>query len=216
MKNYNSLLPIWNASERLRLVSNRAEAFGDIAKVFLDYRVQDLFGIVLLHNHFSMKPGQKLVTLGNVATPWDANTASTYSTKVNSTSFRFIDGAITPYEFTYGTKELPLGEEMQHFLAALLPVLVKWSLDNLLGICALPDISGAVSTEFTSGNANITLPVDLNPKAGNIDAMWYFGRTADTDDSIPLGMSCSALILIYPTDMLCRLGTCCSSCLWLV
>ena len=98
VKHYNSLSPISDASERLCAIPNRVEAFGEIAKVFLEHRVQDVLGVILLHNHFSMKPGQKLVALGNVATPWDVNTASETLMKVNGTSFRFVNGAITPYK----------------------------------------------------------------------------------------------------------------------
>lgn len=143
-----------------------------------------------------MEPGQKLVALGNVATPWDADAAP--GALANGSSFRFVNGDITAYEFIYGTKSLPLeGEELQAFLTGLLPTLVKWGLDNLLGFCVLPGISGPVGTEFTSGNANITLPVDLNPSAGSIEAMWHFSRTADTSDPVPFGMTSSATLLDF-------------------
>ncbi|KAH8751092.1 hypothetical protein F5883DRAFT_578563 [Diaporthe sp. PMI_573] len=208
VKHYNSLSPLWDASERLGPVSDRAEAFGEIAKVFLEHRVQDLLGAILLHNHFSMGPAQKLVALGNVATPWDANAAAEALMGVNSSSFRFVNGAVTPYEFTHGTKELYLeSEELQAFLAALLPVLVKWGLDNLLGVCVLPDISGPVGTEFTSGNANITLPVDLSPNAGSIEAMWHFSHDADTSDFIAFGSDPAAPVAFGQCKLRCKVGT---------
>jgi hypothetical protein len=97
VKHYNSLSPLWDASERLGPLSDRAEAFGEIAKIFLEHRVQDRLGVILLHNHFSMEPGQKLVALGNAATPWDTIAASEALIGVNSSSFRFVDGAVTPY-----------------------------------------------------------------------------------------------------------------------
>ncbi len=195
VEQYNSLLPLWDASERLDALPDRAEAFGEIAKVFMEHRVQDLLGVILLHNHFTMEPDQKLVALGNVATPWDANTASEALVEVNGSSFRFVNGAVTPYEFAHGTEELSMkGEQMQAFLAELHPMLVKWDLNSLLGVCVLPDISGPVGTEFTSGNANITLPLDLNPDAGSIEAMWHFSRAANTNACTPLGTSNPALL----------------------
>ena len=108
MESYNLLIRLWDASKRLSPVSDRTRGFSETAKVFLEHHVQDLLSVILLHNRFSMEPGQKLVT---VATPWGANTTSEVLKKVNGTSFRFTSGAVTPYEFAHGTKEFPLGGE---------------------------------------------------------------------------------------------------------
>jgi len=208
VENYNSLAPVWDASERLGPVSHRAEAFGEIGKVFLEHRFQDIFGVVLLHNHFYLKPGQKLVTLGNAATSWDANVAPEAAEKVNGTSFHFVNGAVTPYEFTYDAEKVPLdGEEMQAFLSTLYSKFRKWGVDNLLGICSLPDVNRPVGTEFTSGNANITLPVDLNPDAGSVEALWHFTRASDAPDSIPFGADLVVPVAFGQCKLRCKLGT---------
>ncbi|KAL7811224.1 hypothetical protein V8C44DRAFT_358396 [Trichoderma aethiopicum] len=179
VKNYNSLPSIWDASIQLGRVCNRAEAFNEIAQVFLKHQVQDALGIILLHNHFPMETGQKLVSLGNVATPWDANIVSEHSTNITGTSFRFLDGAVTPYEFSHGVDEIPLEKkDYQVFLVKLLAIFEKWGLKDVLGICLLPDIGEAIGTEFTCDNVNVTLPVDLHPMSGTIDAMWHFGHAS--------------------------------------
>jgi hypothetical protein len=41
-----------------------------IGQVFVKHKVQKLFGIILLHNHFSLNENEILVKIGTVAVPW--------------------------------------------------------------------------------------------------------------------------------------------------
>jgi hypothetical protein len=64
-----------------------------------------------------MTEGQKLVTLGTAATPWDANAPADVLAKVKASSWHFVDGAITPYEFTYNSREFHLsGKEFVYLI----------------------------------------------------------------------------------------------------
>ena len=68
-------------------------------------------------------------------------------------------------------------------------MLVEFGLVHLLGICTLDDTNEGICTEFTSGVANITLPVDLDTMGNSIDAVWRFNNTAAGPDSIAFGPS---------------------------
>lgn len=83
-----------------------------------------------------------------------------------------------PYEFAHASQEILLDcQAMQSFFLDFGAILERWNLANILGICSLKEkpIDRPATMEFTSGRANITLPLDIAPNNGNIiDAMWQF------------------------------------------
>ncbi|KAI1169765.1 hypothetical protein F4777DRAFT_596009 [Nemania sp. FL0916] len=183
----NSLPSILDASDHLDRILNGTKVLGQIAQVFLRHHVEDTFGLTLLYNHIPVKNDRKLVRLANMATPWGVDVVDGAPAAVEATSFRFIDGAIAPYEFTCGADQIPMeSEEIQGFLSELLLLLKNRGIEDFLGICALQDSTEPVVTEFTDGIAKLFLPVDLSSEAGNVEAMWHFSDSAKSGDYVLL------------------------------
>lgn len=68
-QNYNSLPSIADAGTDLK-PADIALLTSTIGQVFVKHEVQNLFGIILLHNHFSLDADEILVNIGSVAVPW--------------------------------------------------------------------------------------------------------------------------------------------------
>jgi hypothetical protein len=172
---YNSLPDISEAKDQF--ISSRASdiLFSEIGPALVRHHVENLVGVILLHNHFFLNQNEKLIDVGSVAVPCTEELAN-----VNASSWRFVDEGIVPYEFVRSATEVPLAQ-MQPFLEEFRAIINKWNLVNVLGICSLKEesINRPVATEFTSGRANITLPFDITPNDGNvIEAMWQFSSVS--------------------------------------
>ena len=68
-QHYNSLPSIVDADRNLKPV-DIALLTTTIGQVFVKHKVQKLFGIILLHNHFSLDSDEILVNIASVAVPW--------------------------------------------------------------------------------------------------------------------------------------------------
>lgn len=68
-QHYNSLPSIADAGRSLQ-PADIALLTTTIGQVFVKHKVQKLFGIILLHNHFSLDEDEILVNIGSVAVPW--------------------------------------------------------------------------------------------------------------------------------------------------
>jgi hypothetical protein len=69
VQHYNSLPSIADAGSSLK-PADIALLTTTIKQVFVKHKVQKLFGIILLHNHFSLDKNKILVNIGSVAVPW--------------------------------------------------------------------------------------------------------------------------------------------------
>ena len=68
-QHYNSLPSIADASRSLK-PADIALLTTTIGQVFVKHKVQKLFSIILLHNHFSLDENEILVNYESVAVPW--------------------------------------------------------------------------------------------------------------------------------------------------
>ena len=144
------------------------------------------FGMALLHSHFPMEPEEKLVTFGNVTIPWNFGRIRDGSETLQEAAWRFTHDGIAPIEFLHVTK--PDGrprnlseDNCTEFLSNLANALVKQDLCNVLGLCRVTgcDLDGPTGIEITSGRANLTLEVDVDPQPdeSNVSTMWLFSST---------------------------------------
>jgi len=188
---YDTLPDIMEAGEVIRGSGAHKAMDEVIGQIFMKYGMERKFGIILLHNHFSMSPAEKLVIFGNVAVPWDTDSGSAGVENITGASWRFTERGVAPYEFIYAPPSklsIPKLSVDQHraFLADLGGALVDRNLTDILGLCILDDrdIDAPATLEITSGRANITLDVDIDgdEDTGNIQAIWQFGSATD-----PLG-----------------------------
>lgn len=178
VEHYNSLPELQVAKFQFESVRASDILFTDIGRVFVKHHVENMLGVVLLHNHFLLNPHEMLVSVNSAAVPWDTRSSTKELGAVNASSWRFTENGIAPYEFTHMAPEIPLDcQPMQSFFQELGAILAKWNLANILGICSLNEmlIDRPATMEFTSGRANITLPFDIAENDGNnVDAMWQF------------------------------------------
>ncbi|KAI1175976.1 hypothetical protein F4777DRAFT_597917 [Nemania sp. FL0916] len=177
-QHYNSLPSIADASSSLNS-TEIDQLTTTIGQVFIKHKVQNLFGIILLHNHFPLDEDEVLVNIGSVAVPWKTTSLAKQFRDVRSSAWRFIEQGIAPYEFVYDVSSRPDVSGFQPFLTELRALLGHLGLMGKLGLCVLTseDLNSNTQVEFTQGRANITLPFDIAPEGGpnrSIEAVWQF------------------------------------------
>lgn len=175
---YNSLPSIADAGTSLK-PEDIAILTSTIGQVFVKHEVQNIFGIILLHNHFSLDVDEMLVNIGSVAVPWKTSSLATQLRNVRGSAWRFTEQGVAPYEFAYDVAPGPDVGGFQPFLSELRALLQHLGLAEKLGICAFTreDQDTTTQVEFTQGRANITLPFDIAPQDGpdqSIEAVWQF------------------------------------------
>jgi len=177
-QHYNSLPSIADAGRSLK-PADIALLTTTIGQVFVKHKVQKLFGIILLHNHFSLDENEILVNIGSVAVPWKTPSLAEQLRDVKGSAWRFTEQGIAPYEFAYDVSSLPDVSGFQPFISELRALLDRLGLTEKLGICVFTseDLDSTTRVEFTQGRANITLPFDIAPEDGpnrSIEAVWQF------------------------------------------
>lgn len=177
-EHYNSLPSIMDAGTNLK-PADISLLTTTIGQVFVKHEVQNLFGITLLHNHFSLDENEILVNIGSVAVPWKTTSLAGQLRDVKGSAWRFTEQGVAPYEFAYDVTVLPDVSDFQPFLSELRVLLDRLGLTEKLGICAFrgQDLDSTTQVEFTQGRANITLPFDIAPEDGpnrSIEAVWQF------------------------------------------
>lgn len=169
--------------------------------IFEQHDVQSRIGLTLLHHHFEIGPGEKVVEYGNVSTPWvvpDDNriVGRLFTGFAVPRSWRFQDGNLRPYEYgfnvegenLYDTRELPprFVEDVKTFLEAN-------GLDDTLGLCTM-GTSNDARVEKTIGRVSITVPMETVVQTGPplvrshmndyTEAVWSFDCIAGVESSV--------------------------------
>lgn len=198
-QNYISLPSIADAGTDLK-PADIALLTSTIGQVFVKHEVQNLFGIILLHNHFFLDADEMLVNIGSVAVPWKTSSLATQLHDVRGSAWRFTEQGVAPYEFAYDIASRPDIGSFQPFLSELGALLDRLGLTGKLGICAFTreDQDATTQVEFTQGRANITLPFDIAPQDGpdrSIEAVWQFDLPPGSCTGIPAEPTPSPLIL---------------------
>lgn len=136
--------------------------------MFVKHKVQKLFGIILLHNRFSLSENEILVNIGSVAVPWKTSSLAEQLRDVKGSAWRFTEQGIAPYEFAYDVSSRPDVGGFPEFISELRALLDRLGLTEKLGICGFTgeDLDLPTRVEFTQSHANITLPFDIAPKDG--------------------------------------------------
>ena len=105
-QHYNSLPSIADAGTNLK-PEDIALLTLTIGQVFVKHKVQNLFGVILLHNHFSLDADEMLVNIGSVAVPWKTSSLATQLRDVKASAWRFTEQGVAPYEFAYDVASRP-------------------------------------------------------------------------------------------------------------
>jgi hypothetical protein len=106
-----------------------------IRQVFIKYKVQKLFSIILLYNYFSLDENEILVNIGSVTVPWKTPSLAKQLCDVKGSVWRFTEQGIALYKFAYDMSLLPDISGFQLFISELRAVLDCLGLTEKLGIC---------------------------------------------------------------------------------
>jgi hypothetical protein len=172
-------------------------ALGPVRDLFLKHKVCDDVGIVLLHNHFRIRPTERLVDFRNISAPWDVGNdtdavVSKYGRLVLPRSFRLFRGAFMPYEFEFSDETWPRQMSVtREFLDELSALLYRSRLDQVVGLRLLDSHDSELAVEVTEGNVNIMLPRGTIPDTQLIPALWVFGED-ERDNRCPVVCSVDA------------------------
>lgn len=169
--------------------------------IFQQFEVTDTVGLALLHKHFSIEEGERVVEFGHVSTPWpvppDGRMAGGY---LVPRSWRFWDDMLEPYEFGFNHpgqeeyKDVPLPSGFVERLRAFLD---ETNLLDVLGICIIGEDEIVGRIEKNRGRVNFTVPasrpedlsVDLTPT--HSPSVWSFDCKSGLNDStIKLARAC--------------------------
>ncbi|KAF3492140.1 uncharacterized protein GIQ15_01657 [Arthroderma uncinatum] len=153
-----------------------AKLQGPIRQVFLDHKAQDHHGMCLLHNHFQIPEGQRLVEHGPISLPWDLGgedkiVVPKFNGVIAPRSIRLFDCKLAPFEFIFTLKEpeLSLG-----FLITAFRVIEDLKLHNVLRIRYFDKHDSQLSVKVTQGKANVVVPQGVLSDSNLIDAFWVF------------------------------------------
>lgn len=176
-------LPFITAAEHDLHVSLAGKQLADVlGKLFLDFQVENTFGIILLHRHFGLKRNERLVHFGNSSVPWTVDERHLESKTVVPVAWQFSQDGIAPFEWRYvALSEKPPNIDLaihNQFLSKLTAVLSENGLDRIVGIYALngSEISKPPMFEITTWRANINLEVNIYPDVPSFETNWQFGK----------------------------------------
>ncbi|KIX10552.1 uncharacterized protein Z518_01635 [Rhinocladiella mackenziei CBS 650.93] len=152
--------------------------------VFIKHRVYDHFGLSIIHRHYDLEPGERVVELENVATPWrvpDADKMSIFGGHIVPKNWAYLDGLLHPFEFQYRPEATNPHPEVPclttAFVAELHHVLALHDLLGVYGLALLPenaqDETAPGRLEFTAGRANITIPFPDKLKDKTLQSTMY-------------------------------------------
>lgn len=149
----------------------------------------------MLHRHFDIQPGERVVEFGNVSTPWMvADEERLNGGRIVPRSWRFLDGKLRAYEYGFnhpGQQDYSEADLPPAFVHEVGAFLTEASLDGVLGLNSI----GGQDTgriELNGGRVNFTVPaVGLPVTAdGEVDyaaehrpTVWSFGCTKGLGDT---------------------------------
>lgn len=149
--------------------------------VFNKFKVERELGLTLIHRHFDLLPGERLVEYENVATPWVMSEVSPLLRgRIHAKRWAFVNDSLYPYEFNFSSHPMDSEYEFNpEFLAAFSSVLREQNLETTLGLAHTPESTwragNASLVEFTAGRTSVLVP--MTPELENAfltEAQWVF------------------------------------------
>ncbi|KAK2591795.1 hypothetical protein QQS21_010496 [Conoideocrella luteorostrata] len=201
---FNSLTTL---SESNQVLNQRLVALGpgsDLAElrdIFQRFDATESIGLALLHKHFSISPGERVVEFGHVSTPWpvpaDGKVAGGY---VVPRSWRFWNGNLEPYEFGFNHPGQEDYEDVLlpvDFVEQLRAFLSKTNLLDVLGVCVIGAAEIVGRIEKNRGRVNFTVPaagpedLDVTVTPTHSPSVWSFDcKSGLNDATIKLARAC--------------------------
>jgi hypothetical protein len=199
---YNHLATLIVAERAWQATPDYDKVVTDLGTVFVKHGLQNVFGMILLHNHFPLYEREKLVHFDTIALPVEGPALRKQDEVKNlmPLNYRFMPDwdvyvregekhgtRLGVYEWCHSTEfRLPDPREFPEFVDELQDVVLKHHVQELIGLVALRPKNvtmGAVAgLEFSLGRSNVTLPISLSPGEGkNVDASWVFEEVMDDE-----------------------------------
>jgi hypothetical protein len=180
---FNRLPSLDTADQQFNAKEARQYLEGPIRQTFLDFDVQNKYGLALLHRHFALEGNKRLVDYHNTATAWEVDddfsaVSPKYNGLVVPRAYLFEDNDIIPYEFSFvpATTDVPVSIDADSkFFHALNQTLTNLGLEKLFGVRDLSDSDDSFMVEITEGDANIMLPRSDSMGPDDVmEALWVF------------------------------------------
>lgn len=129
--------------------------------LFVQHKMDRVFGLTLLHRHFDIPVDQLLVEYNGTSTPWNTD-AGNGMEKPQPLIWGFdSNGHLTPTEFKYSNRQdNEMGQDELSFVAIFRELLQKKNLTKLFGLCIYPGDDFKGTCEITMNRANINLQPD--------------------------------------------------------
>lgn len=180
---YDSLPSLRKARELFNQSNASQQLHGPIRQLFLNHDVHDIFGMALLHRHFSIGPAERLVDYKQSATAWhvgceNASTIPKYGGFVVPRAIRWINQRPCPYEFAFSESPVSL-DGYEKFLRELANMLEELNLQEILGLRMLESHDSSRNVEVTEKTTNIMIPKGCVPETELIEALWKCGLMED-------------------------------------
>jgi hypothetical protein len=160
-----------------------------LADLFSKHNVFDVFTVVLLHRHNTLKQGEAMVDANGTSSAWtlgnvDSNTTK-YGGTVQPTTWMVLGSQLMPYEFAFsptqdsGTLEGILSSPANiAFLEDFVAYVGTHELGGVFGV-ALAQGKGVHTMEISEGEVNITFktPAGISYVGSDyVPAAWEYSR----------------------------------------
>ncbi|KAJ2895033.1 hypothetical protein MKZ38_006988 [Zalerion maritima] len=204
---FNSLRSLGDANKILNqrlgeLGTDRAD-LSELRDIFEKFHLTEHVGLILLHRHYFLNEGEKVVAFGHVSTPWpvpDTAGDTVSGGHLVPRSWRFLHHEPVAYEFGFnhpGQEEYSRLDLPDGFVREVDAFLADAQLDEVLGICAIgaAEVEGRV--EKTLGRVNFTVPpsspseMDATLTPDYRPSVWSFDcKSSLRDTTIKLARAC--------------------------
>ena len=166
---FNSIPDIHDARDAFTAKDGRAFVDTVFIPLVLKYGLEEKVGLGLLHRHFALGNGEKLVELNNISTAWDVEddeTSSPVGGQILPTAFLIQDGRFMPYEFCFTPinrqptfKSVDLTDpNIQSFLEEFVRAVKDAGLDGYVSLRVSPEGNFDKTLEVTQSKSNVNLP----------------------------------------------------------
>ncbi|KAK5988187.1 hypothetical protein PT974_12327 [Cladobotryum mycophilum] len=144
---------------------------------FVEHGMDRKFGLTMIHRHFDLAPGEKLVDYDGTSVPWQGPDRGLSAPQPCIWAFS-ANGELKPTEFRYSEAgNFTMGEDELLFIQKFKALLESYGATEVFGLCLYPgdDFNGLC--EITVGRANINLkPADWPKTLKAVDTAWFFSE----------------------------------------
>lgn len=162
-EHFQALPTLERARARFKEINGEELVKDVFRQLFLKHGMDRKFGLVILHRHFDLGVGEKLVEYNGTSSPWPTAPTNGVEEPRPSVWSKALDGQFRPTEFRYSCDDRAgMSEEELSFMEEFDKLLQDIRASDVFGLCDYPGDGFRGSCEITVGRANINLkPADV-------------------------------------------------------